>query len=648
MILSNLQWNNMNLKLKFLHTLIKNFQNFILKFTSKKNYFPYLKQIKIIIIGIKNTFILSFMHLAFSNPYLALWLSEDPTKILYLFNFSIRHIITKIEKNISVTNFPFEILLIEFPLLEKIHFFKIYHINLLIKTCGTVDKIKHLKFFNNSILYNKKSHFLKHNLLSFLVTNIKNNIQILNITQLIYLSDNKRLSDNTFLNSNIKVLIESCFQDIFKTGDKIIITGIYKINLNLFNNKKDFKLPFVIHSNSIANLLSKKYNLFNLLTIFQKFKFTILIKKFCKILIISTIPGLFFMKYVKKILLCFLFTPISKYTQKNSKIFKSLKFLIIGNKNSGKTQILYYINAVTDSSIYINSIIFNKPVKKILTEIYVIKNKIELILEISHLFLKNTLLIDNLNELNTNLILSENSYHLHLNLLYYKINELLLNSKKLIISISFFKKKKSISQLALNKIDFYLPIEQLSLYPNLYNVKTNYCLYFETNKYVCKNKNYISPTFMAQVINFMKYKSMPFLSQTSFSLIIKFYKILRSLLLKVTYKHLSYKMLETMILFSTSISLIRFRNFVDIHSIFFSLKLILQLILIENTTIKKIDLINKVSVLFSSFQKKKKIFKLLVEELVLQFTKLFNYNSLLGKSIIKLNKKIILNNIKVI
>lgn len=51
MILSDLQWNNIDINLKFLHMLIKNFQTFILRFTTKKNYFPYLKQLKIIIIG---------------------------------------------------------------------------------------------------------------------------------------------------------------------------------------------------------------------------------------------------------------------------------------------------------------------------------------------------------------------------------------------------------------------------------------------------------------------------------------------------------------------------------------------------------------------------------------------------------------------
>ena len=131
MILSNLQWNNLNFNLKFLQILIKTFQTFILKFTIKKNYFPYLKQLKVIIIGniklikgIRNTFILSFMHLAFFSPYLALWLSEDPIKILYLFNFSIKQIITKLENNNILNNFFHKIILYEFPLLEKIHFFK--------------------------------------------------------------------------------------------------------------------------------------------------------------------------------------------------------------------------------------------------------------------------------------------------------------------------------------------------------------------------------------------------------------------------------------------------------------------------------------------------------------------------------------------
>jgi len=122
MILSYLQWNNMNLNLKFLHILIKTFQTFILKFTIKKNYFPYLKQLKIIIIGIRNTFILSFMHLAFFSPYLALWLSEDPIKILYLFNFSIKQVITKLETKNVISDFFYKIVLYGFPIGKNIFF----------------------------------------------------------------------------------------------------------------------------------------------------------------------------------------------------------------------------------------------------------------------------------------------------------------------------------------------------------------------------------------------------------------------------------------------------------------------------------------------------------------------------------------------
>lgn len=68
---------------------------------------------------------MSFMHLVSFSPYLALWLSEDPEKILYLFNFSITHIITKLENNPGISNLFYKVILIKFPLLEKIYFFKL-------------------------------------------------------------------------------------------------------------------------------------------------------------------------------------------------------------------------------------------------------------------------------------------------------------------------------------------------------------------------------------------------------------------------------------------------------------------------------------------------------------------------------------------
>lgn len=95
------------------------------------------------------------------------------------------------------------------------------------------------------------------------------------------------------------------------------------------------------------------------------------------------------------------------HKQINLKVFKSLKILITGDKNTGKTQILYYINTVLNNSIYINGLIFNNLVKSLLFEIHFIKHNLGLFLELNNLFLKNTLLIDNLNEIKSNVFISE-------------------------------------------------------------------------------------------------------------------------------------------------------------------------------------------------------------------------------------------------
>jgi len=334
----------------------------------------YLEKIKNSFSTEKNIIFLSFQHLVAGDPILAVWVSNEPEKILKIFEGVCNEIISDFFPVFPGKSNRCCIKISGFPVYEDLAELRKIKINSLVKIKGIVisktDLSPNLSFFKlicmicseiqkdtfSNLNDQKKIFILCFNCKSkgpfsvYWCKNINKKFQKIFIQEL----PSQTLTEK--IPFSIEVLLKERFVNCVKIGEEIEVTGILKYNLNI-ENVSNFSLP--LFSMFIdANNLEKSNKAFNLLN-FSKLD-EIKIRKFSQKsnLLLSFItffcPSIYGQFDAKLALILCIFGNKDGQINKNLNIRKNINILITGDSKTGKTTMLKFIDNLGFKSYYIS------------------------------------------------------------------------------------------------------------------------------------------------------------------------------------------------------------------------------------------------------------------------------------------------------
>jgi DNA replication licensing factor MCM2 len=337
---------------------------------NNKNY--YLESIKSMCITSNKSLIISFQHIVIIDPMLAVWVTDEPGKVLEIFQKTILELIKDIFPEYFLKFENIIIHISDLPVYDPLIDLAEMYNNTLIKIKGTVISVtniySNLTFFKLfclkclelqetifSVLDGKKQIFtICFNCKANGPFQISNYHSVYSNFQKIILRESSNI-DVYFSNLNSKqVIVKDHLVGKVKLGDEIQITGIIKykfeysflfsnkipnfsllIDANYIENQKDF------WSKSFFDLWEKKF-----LTKIYKNKQTL------EFLFCLFKPSLVLNRHIKLALILCIFAGTlskSKFYTKNK---KNLNILIMGKHDSIRTQILDSIQQILPKSVF--------------------------------------------------------------------------------------------------------------------------------------------------------------------------------------------------------------------------------------------------------------------------------------------------------
>ena len=353
-------YNNEIVKYRFLNFL------FGITDTDGKNY--YIKSIKNLYLKYTKSLIISFQHIVVKDPILAIWLTEQPEKIIEIFFKTVKELIEDIFSQFFDKNFNFFIRISDLPLYN---FFSVpieIFNNSLIKIKGIVISItnscSHISFHKLvclKCLQLQKQIFSNLDKKKEIITscyNCKTNgpFQISRYHSIYSNFQKIKLQEAYFNDISYKqIILKDELVGKVKPGDEIEITGVIKYNFE-FNKKNIYNFP--IFSFFVdANYVEKQDNGFkNFFFDFWEKKFIsklFIKKRFLDFLLNSFAKSFIIDPRIRLAIIMSIFG--GKLNKKNSfmKDKENLNLLILGNYNLAKLQILKDINRFLPKSFYI-------------------------------------------------------------------------------------------------------------------------------------------------------------------------------------------------------------------------------------------------------------------------------------------------------
>ena len=336
----------------------------------KKNY--YIKSIKNLCLTNTKSLIISFQHIVVKDPILSIWLTEEPEKMLKIFQKTIKEIIEDIFPNYFENKIKFSIRISDLPLINvpigPIESFN----STLVKIQGIVISItnvySHLSFFKliclKCLQLQKQifSNLDKKKEIFTLCYNCKANgpFQISKYHSVYSNFQKVKLQEITARDlyfkviNNKEIILKNELIGIIKLGDEIEVTGIIKYIFQL-NKETTYIFPkFSIFID--ANYVQKKIDSHNTF-FFDFWEKKIISKLFLKNRLLDFLVNSFASTFIidpatrLAIVLSFFGGKINK-TISYSTEKQNINILILGNHDRAKSNILMALDQFLPRSIY--------------------------------------------------------------------------------------------------------------------------------------------------------------------------------------------------------------------------------------------------------------------------------------------------------
>nr|UXY87231.1 minichromosome maintenance component complex 2-like protein [Cryptomonas sp.] len=361
----NITFNQSIVKCRFLYFLFSIFD------TKNKSY--YFERIKNICLTGKKNLTISFQHMVIKDPILAIWLTDEPEKVLRIFQETMCELIRDVFPEYFSNNSSIHIQISDLPICNTISNLTGLINNTLVKVKGIVisrtNVYSTLSFFRLTCLkcleLQKPIFSTKENRknISFSCFNCKANgpFQVCNYYSLFSNFQKIGIREINFTNKHFdkfyskEIILRDNLIDKVKPGEEIEVTGIVKYSIES-NVKYPTKIPvfsLLIDANFVEKSRSCHEKLF-----FDSWEKIFISKvhkdrKIVDFLINSFSPTLVIDKNIRLALILSLFGGKSISSTSKLKIKENINVLIIGQIGTGKTQLLESIQRFLPKSVYI-------------------------------------------------------------------------------------------------------------------------------------------------------------------------------------------------------------------------------------------------------------------------------------------------------
>lgn len=336
----------------------------------------YIEKIKNFFFYGRKSFVISFLHLVIGDPLLAIWLIDEPSEMLSIFQESCMEIVESLVSDFFEAKYFITIRISELPIIDSMGKCRSKKINQFVKIRGVV--VSKTEIYSDLTLY--KLICLKCLEIQETVFSSKQNRKALfticfsckaqgpfqiswaksdsSNFQKIYLQQLSQFNKSDGIPSKKEIILRNEYINYVKLGEEITVTGIlrYSYSENHVSWRRNPTFTTTIDANYLEK--TRKLNFEGIFSIPEE----IFLKKIfqtryiLKNLLFSFIPSIYLSKSVKLPLLLSLFSCSPKKPRNSIWPKKGLHVLLIGDPSTGKTQILKAIEQVVSKSIYITSI----------------------------------------------------------------------------------------------------------------------------------------------------------------------------------------------------------------------------------------------------------------------------------------------------
>ncbi|CDW86911.1 mcm2 3 5 family protein [Stylonychia lemnae] len=349
----------------------KNFSHFLRTYKDENQVNVYEQRINEMCSQNKQSLEVNFSHLSRQNPTLAIWLAEEPLRILPILNTVAYEITLELYSEYFNIHNELYVRIIELPVEDKIRDLRRLHINQLIKVKGVVTKRSSIFPELNMIYFRCQCGDLKGPIYH---SNSKEPRQYLGQCVMCQSNGPYTIDESKTLYRNYqKMTIQETpgsvppgrvprQKDIYlindqvdsaRPGDEVEITGIF---INIFDYISNIKHGFPVFNTIIEANYVKRHGDEDMiiLTDEDKEEITKLAKQplIGQKIINSIAPSIYGHKFVKKALALAMFGGESKDISGKHRIRGDINVLMLGDPGTAKSQFLKYVEQVYHRVVY--------------------------------------------------------------------------------------------------------------------------------------------------------------------------------------------------------------------------------------------------------------------------------------------------------